>query len=748
MLRVSTLIATVLVLTGCAHRAMKSNQLPANVHEPELRQIETEDEYESIRTGFDALEIEDGARQRLRRSLESYLSRQLEKALRTGHPDDAFEPFQQMLTLYDPSEIRGPVDAPELLKAAERLESVLQRRGAHQQVMTALCVEHSTSRHESAGVTSRYRLLVEWLKSGGPAEDDDRVHDGTARVISDLEAVAKVWPSDFVVAQLTTLYEPQWPRAQGTDARGSKSLERQAHSFSAAFRLTRLYLWASRPADGFAMLQKMGSLSEEEGQLRGLLGKVASPDSQPSDAIAMASLFTQTDRDDRQIALRICHDAARRFASAIEPQLCAGQVALSLEKMVVAQKSFEQVIKLEPTRREAWEALAQIYQARLFQMASDENLDVRGLEPQLTTVQRFHAAAERRFPSRPLRPSLGNAVFEVGRGYYNAGRLNEAKRYLEETLATDPNVPALELLGQIAFKKGEAQKAAALFAKAVAVPGDNRAERLFVQARIQRQLGDASEAAGDLSTADTARRSALDDWDALTEIGLTPEGAAEADLERAKIFYALRNRDIALRAIEKAIDAAPDRGSTYADAIAFLVARGELEEALDAYHRALGRSEVTEYLKVYCSLWIVDLARRAGQPEDPLATAFLNSTDGGKWYHTLARWATGRETEEALLEKADTPARRAEASFYRAMRAFSEGRSEDAQALWREVLSSDMLAFFEYEMASLYLKWGSAPKEPILKSPSSHSEFGIDPRTFKRLLEKRPQIKILPHGKV
>ena len=55
----------------------------------------------------------------------------------------------------------------------------------------------------------------------------------------------------------------------------------------------------------------------------------------------------------------------------------------------------------------------------------------------------------------------------------------------------------------------------------------------------------------------------------------------------------------------------PDLGNTYADVIAFLVPRGELEEALDAYHRALGRSEVIDYLKVYCSLWIIDLAHRA-----------------------------------------------------------------------------------------------------------------------------------------
>ncbi len=47
--------------------------------------------------------------------------------------------------------------------------------------------------------------------------------------------------------------------------------------------------------------------------------------------------------------------------------------------------------------------------------------------------------------------------------------------------------------------------------------------------------------------------------------------------------------EMAIEAFERAIDAAPERGSTYADVLAYLVPRGERDEALDAYHRAVGR---------------------------------------------------------------------------------------------------------------------------------------------------------------
>jgi lipoprotein NlpI len=123
---------------------------------------------------------------------------------------------------------------------------------------------------------------------------------------------------------------------------------------------------------------------------------------------------------------------------------------------------------------------------------------------------------------------------------------------------------------------------------------------------------------------------------------------------------------------------------------------------------------------VYCSLWIVDLARRAKQPIDPLASSFLQSTDGGKWYDDLARWATGRENVDTMLSRADTPAKKAEASYYRAMRAAETGDLDTAKKLWREVVETDMMAFFEFDMAQMFLRLGNAPAHPLLKSKGTY----------------------------
>src|SRR5439155_9340959 len=269
-----------------------------------------------------------------------------------------------------------------------------------------------------------------------------------------------------------------------------------------------------------------------------------------------------------------------------EPRLCVGQLALSFRPphLGVATVSFEEAVRLEPQRREAWEMLAQLYQQRLLLLVSDENLDVNGLEPQLRRVEAFYAEADKRFPDKPLRPSMAGALFEVGRGYFNGGRLTEATKYLERSIAMEAAAPALELLGQIHLKKGDPRKAAALFERAASLKKIDNAEMIFWRAKLRRELGDAFEALGDAAGAEAARRSALADWDQLISVGnLTPEGLTEAGLERAKLLYQIGERDEALASFEKAIDAQPDRGSTYADVIAFLVPRGELDEATDAY---------------------------------------------------------------------------------------------------------------------------------------------------------------------
>lgn len=727
------LVAPLLFAAACAHAPHSAPPSSAGapiIPSGPVKPVASEEDYNTARAEYDALTLQAPERAPRRRALEAWLFKQLGEGLDHHHLEEAYDQLKEAATLWDPVELAGTIKDDPLRDAAVRIEQAFKQRGAHEQVLVALVLEMKL-RPGDAAARARYDEVTAWLRGGGATESEvGATLDGRGRVIQDLETVTRLFPSPFVVDALTRLYferhdaavaEPlgigRRPRGRGNDLR---AILQGGPRPSTAYDLARLYLRVSKPDVAAAELAAIKSPQPPDQQIRALIDHWASKQATPPDAINVAGLLAQG-HDDFDVAERVCVDATERFPSAAEPHLCAGQIAMQRDQLVVAMREFEAARQLQPTNREIWQQLARLWERRLFALVNDENIDLAAVEPQLKKVEAFHAAAQKQFPAEPIHPSLAGALFEVGRGYYNAGHVKKAIEYLERSMTIEPSATALEQMGQIRLKKGDAKDAVSLFERAVALPKSDRVEEIVWRARLHRDLGDAWEAAGDAAAAETARRAALADWDELTRIGtLSTDGTAELGIERAKLWYLLGDRDQSIANFEAAIDAAPDRAGTYPDVIAFLIPRGELDEALDTYHRALGRNEVTEYIKVYCSLWITDLARRAKQPVDPLASSYLQSTDGGKWYDELARWATGRETEQQLLARVDTPAKKAESSYYRAMRAVEGGDNATAKRLWKDVVDTDMMAFFEYDMAQLFLHLGTAPAHPLLKSKGTY----------------------------
>jgi len=106
---------------------------------------------------------------------------------------------------------------------------------------------------------------------------------------------------------------------------------------------------------------------------------------------------------------------------------------------------------------------------------------------------------------------------------------------------------------------------------------------------------------------------------------------------------------------------------------------------------------------------------RLPEPDLDRLLAFLRSLKGGKWYAELARWATGQKGEEELMKRADTVGQRAEAHFYLGLQRMRAGQAKRGQELFQKVIESEMMAFFEYEMAGYYLRRG-VPTQPVLRS--------------------------------
>ena len=718
-----------LVVLGCA--APTVQRLPsgpvAALDEPAPIAVAGEEQYEGLRQTFEALEIGDPRRSALRAGLANFGLSEAARQLKGGHREAAWTAWERTASLWDATEIVDgapalrSAQAKELGRLAGQFEAHYRRFGSHRETLAAIAVGMSVT--DGDGARDRFRQVIAWMRNELYSAEDRAACAASplcGKVVPALEGVAELWPSPFVVDELAAAYRRR------SDTFGEVALHRgradladlfaQAQS-STATDLARLYLRVSRPDAARDALAPFAGKSGDEPELRQAIDRLLAANAKAADAVALAELL-EKETAGRSAALRVCRDASRRFPEAIEPRLCVGKAALRQNLIVVAIGAFELVRTRAPQLREAWESLLVLRQQRLTQLVFDER--TAELDEELQRIEKLHEETKARFADQPLKLSLAAPLAEVGRGLYNAGRIDDAVRYFQRSLAIESTVPALEQLGTIELKRGRPREALPLFDKALGIASTlARPLYLYFRARLGRTIAEAHDLLGETAQATTVRKQTAADYALLVKLTqLPPDERAELELERAKLLYQIGEREEALEGFERAIDLKPDRGATYADALAFLVPRGEHDLALDAYHRAVGRGEVTEYLKVYCSLWILELDRRVGATDDPVARTYLESVEGAKWHHELARWATGRRQDGELEALAQSSGQKAELAFYRAMRAAAEGRLDEAKLLWRRVLATDMMAFFEFDMASYYLRHGPTKEPPPRRPPA------------------------------
>jgi tetratricopeptide (TPR) repeat protein len=691
-----------------------------------------------------------------RQTLLLYYVGAASEALHSGQVEEAFSAFTRGLSIVDPAELQDPRRAPpvpQLLPLAEQLDRVFSRRGAHPEVVTAMMVEQSL-RPGDRELQRRYHELTSWLS--GQSDQMQNLLRGRGRsfsallaeppatLASDLEQTYRVWPAALVRAQLTEIYNAEAANhfAGQRNSREflqslSASLRRKGLLNGPAFKLARLFLRVSRPQEAVAAIKKLSRLSGEESQFLALLEETLAapvaknPDSESDKMLAAVkmALGMAQNAEDADVSLQICRDVARRAPTLAPAELCVGELAVALERKGLALRAFERARSLTPSDRRIWEKLGMLYVDHLSDLVSDEQ--TAELQGALGAVEAFYERMRKQFADSDPGISMALALAEVGRGYYNAGRIEEAQRYLGRSIELHPNAAALELSGVMALRRGDYPLAVATLERAravhVAAPQFDAVNKTFFAARVGRQIAEALDQTptGARAAAD-ARRQSLKAFDQLLIAArLPPERVAEVEIERGKLYYQAGERESALEALRRAADALPSdeegraAGQQYVELVAFLVQRGELEAALETYHRALSHSHLSQSMKVYCSLWVNDLLVRAGQVPDPLAMAFLQSVPSGKWPADLARWAVGQLSESELVQRADTPGRLAEANFYLAMAHLRAADRPGAEALWRKVVDSNMMGFFEYEMASSFLKRHAAPTAPLLKPESA-----------------------------
>lgn len=754
---------------GCAHpQAVKPVGSAAEPSQPKdssaatqraplapLPALGGDEEAERARAELDTMQPGDPRWLQLRDQLLRYYVATATPLCDQGQADEAFALLSTALRLFDAAELQGqlPSEARLLLPLVQRLDRLFSKRGAHPQVVLTLMVQR-TLQPQDASLRQRLDLIRAWLSGSDDGMRNlmrmrsgslpDLLSSPPPTLESDLDQAYRMWPARVIRDELVPIYRAEAVLLASGGKKSPKdflqslsaTLRRKGLTNSPAFKMARAYLRASLAQEAVATLKQLGQvarLSGEEARLLSTLEETLATVPGPADegerllpAVKLATSLAQNP-EDAEVSLQICRDVAKRAPQLLPAQLCLGELAIGLERKGLALQAFERARVLAPKERPIWEMLGRLYLDRLGDLLLEERTGE--LESALRKIEAFYESMRQQFPEQPPTTGIALALAEVGRGYYNAGRLVDAVRFLERSNSVEPNALALEQLGVLQLRRGEAALAAVTLDRARAVFMANVTAdpqvKLMYSARLGRLIAEAYDAQPDgKNKARELRQQALRHFATLLDNGnLGGERATEAEVERGKLYYQQGDREQALAAFRRAADLGrgdPESkapGQAFVDILAFLVPRGELDEVVSMYHRALA-VRLPENMKVYCSLWVNDLLQRAGQAPDPLAQGFLNNVQSGKWHADLARWSTGKINEQALLQHADTSGRQAEAHFYLGMERLRAGDKNAAFEHFRRVIDTQMLGYFEHEMAREYLRLQGAPTAPpILRSP-------------------------------
>lgn len=660
-----------------------------------------QDDYDDYRERFDVLDVGTRGREDLRDKLMHHLVIKTHKLLDREQESEAIKSFRAALTLFDAVEVfAGKLRSPDLAKVAARILTTFSPRGEEAHVLLALCVQASLGR-DRASHLKQYREIINWLK-----ETDELVHGSSRmwiRLIHAMERVAKVWPSSFVLDELRKLYiEQKIAITQNIRISPYRHLGGAVSAmYRTGYKVARMYLLVDRPQEALKRLEEIITESNnQEEQLHLLLKRGASSSADVESVIRLAEYFEERDRE---VALRICAAAKKHFSQDASIFWCVGRMAADLKRTYMAVINLERAVQLSPDKHVYAEKLAQQYQHRLFQMIGDEKL--LSAQKELKKIEGFYKRTAQR-NKKPLEPPLSRVYYAIGHGLFNAGMVDLAQKMFKKSVVSQPSPEALIQLASISLKRGDARTTQKILKQAESLPMRTPHARAYWQGRIEGIRGQALELGGNTKKSLAAHRQAVTAWRQLQAMGLVLQDQAEAYIYEARSLYALGDRARAMDVLDRAIDVQPDRKETYADVIALLATFGHLPEALDAFHRALGRREVSEYLKTYCSFWIIGMARRARIQPDPLAIAHIQRIISEAWYTQLAQLMLGKTTYERLLSKATTPGNLAELYFYQADHLVAQGKLEEARALWKKVIQTEMMAFYEYDMAAYNLRFG------------------------------------------
>jgi tetratricopeptide (TPR) repeat protein len=398
------------------------------------------------------------------------------------------------------------------------------------------------------------------------------------------------------------------------------------------------------------------------------------------------------------VAAGLCRSALIRFPHDYRFPTCMARVAADSEQFADATAWWVIAIEVEPEMIELYdEALGQL----------DEFIKTRLEDPHPERSSALARGAEtilaerqKRWPDSkpPIAPN--ELEFLIGMLEMNAGHAAEAQQRFEKSIEKDPDPGALTQLGLLLERTGHPKEAEQQYRRALALaPSDSLANDLQ-RADILENLGNTARAQGKAKEMASRYRVALRAWNEARDQVEGPT-AAIVEMRRGVLLDHLRRHDEAVDAFENAMSHAPQWRDVYAGILSHLVsAPPDFELASSVWRRSQLHLTLPPEWKVYFTLWIQLIAARADQPPVEEHAQLLRRLGGGSnWWGKLASFGAGDLDYAGLISVASSLGEETEALYYEGSRLFIAGERQAARDQFQRVLDTNMVSFFEYEMA-------------------------------------------------
>jgi tetratricopeptide (TPR) repeat protein len=697
-------VLLILALAGCPRpRAATPPDLFAPATDAPW-ELEDETDWAEVRDQLFGLPAGDRRRVDLRAQLSAAQAVRIGRWLDANRPTLAHEAMVELARLWVDDPAALGVELAAQRATIQRARDVFARAGADQEVVLALVL---LAEIEPDRADLHWAELDEVL---GFADELATAQHGElavrARPIQLLEPVAMALPLPKVTDRFVELVAAR--QLAVTDALGAAGATFdlvRAHGdvLAAARSIASALARAGRAAEIARWLEPMDGIGADA-TLAAAAARVAAARSSAKDWVKLArAMRSRDDRDDpagaRAVALAglALHPDDATLAAA------AARAAIALDRVHEPIRLFEELRRAGVVDAELDEELSDLYRDRLDALASnDRPVEARA---RLAELERFFDEVARAHPGRDWDARLARALATVGRGLVNQGELDDAIALLERSVELDPAFEAFEMLSTIAAKRDRWKDARRWAERGASLDGDEPIDS-YLRAKLLKLAGDAAAGGGDLDGAREHWIAALSIWADLGDgAQLPPALAGERLVAGGQLLWSLGEKEEALRLLEASVDVDADGAETHIQVVAYFLQQDEYTRALDAFHRAVIADRISDYHKVYMSLWLLAAARRRGVDADPLVVEYLDGRDGVLWHDDLARLATGRIGLAELERRSTSRGRKAELAYYTAVLGLGIGEGQpqwseaEVRALLEDVVRTEMVLFFEYNMA-------------------------------------------------